>query len=186
MYAEELAKAQHARLAENILLTNQRALEYLRWNLPTSTKQDKAQSLRAIPEKHGLDANEWKFLRIDNAIKNPLSLLDKLEDGTVTQDEVKAVKYVYPELHAEIVQGVTQGIFEMKQRGDSLPVEKVAQLGLVLDAPVDPILEQDFIRPVQRALALPPGGEGATAQQQSAPPQINRDLLTPIDQGLLG
>jgi len=47
------------------------------------------------------------FLRKLNAVRNPLVLLEQLEDGEVDQDTVRAVSSVYPTLYLDMVQEVT-------------------------------------------------------------------------------
>jgi hypothetical protein len=88
---------------------------------------------------------------------------------------------VYPEIHAELVQETTQQIWEMKSQGKYLTMDKVTQLGIVLDAPVDSILEQSRISSIQASF-IPP------EQPQDAPPPmpagqpIGPALMTPLDQ----
>lgn len=178
-YAQTLASMGQPALADNVLQTNQRAVDYLRHNMPPSTKANSSTSLMFQPTKHGLSQDEWKFFRIDKAIKSPLSLLDNIEDGTVTREEVKAVQYVYPDLYSNIVQTVTEGVYNLKQDGNFLPMDKVTQLGIVLDAPIDPMLDPSFVADIQAALEVP--------EQPGPKPQRNdqidpMNLQTPAEQ----
>lgn len=183
-YADSVAAFHQEKLAQEIMATYGRAADYLRYNMPPSTAANKSTSLMRQPENMSLSADEWKFLRIDQIIKHPMGLLDNLEDGTVTPEEVKAVKYVYPELYHEVVSGVTQGIFELKQAGEFVSLEKVTQLGIVLDAPIDPVLEPSFIADVQASLDIPqePGPEPQAQPNAIDPTQ----LMTPMQQSSYG
>lgn len=183
-YAEAVSAMNQKALAQEILLTNARATQYLQANIPQSLTSKKASSLREVPKPHGLDAQEWKFLRIDQAIKNPLSLIDKLEDGQLTTDEVKAVKYVYPELHQEIVSSVSEHILEMKQEGKFLPIDKITHLGIVLDSPVDSFLEPEFVGQIQASLQNPPP-EALPTEPQQGKGMVMQDLLTPLEKSLV-
>lgn len=178
-YARDLADAHQADLGQEILATNKRAVDYLTHNLPPSTKANKSTSLMFQPTNHSLSQDEWKFFRIDEVIKKPMKLMQNIEDGTVTPEEVKAVKYVYPEVYSQVVQGVTQGIFDLKQEGKFVSLEKVTQLGIVLDAPIDPVLEPGFVADVQASMDVP--------QQPGPAPQRNdriqpMNLQTPLEQ----
>jgi hypothetical protein len=120
---------------------------------------------------------EYKFFRIDRAIKNPLTLLDDMESGDLSRDAAKAIKHVYPEYHAEVVGAVAQGIYETKAAGNYLPMSKIAMLGLVLDAPVDSTQTPEYIGAVQQALNSPP----LHGQAEEPPPTPQPGL---VSQGL--
>lgn len=171
-YADALTAVNQAALGQELVMANQRAAEYLRYNMPPSRKTNNSTSLMKVPETHGLSADEWKFFRVDNAIKKPLSLLENIGNGSVTSEEVRAIKYVYPELYSEVVQGVTQGIFDLKQAGEHVSMDKVTQLGIVLDAVIDPVLEPSFIADVQASMQVP--------EQPGPEPQRN-DQIDPVN-----
>ncbi len=184
--AEALTAAQQQRLASEMILTNARATQYLQNNMPQSKKTKDATGLMRHPDIHGLSNKEWEFLRKDKAVKHPLSILDKLESGDLTTAEVRAVKYVYPELHKEIVSGISERVLEMKQRGEFLPVEKVAQLGIVLDSPVDTFLEPQFVNTLQAALAQPsPDQATGSAHGVNNGAIGTQNLMTPMEKSLL-
>lgn len=170
-YAMAVEAAGQPKLAQEILLANMRASQYLQANMPPSMKVNQSTSLMAQPKMHGLSMDEWKFLRIDGAVKSPLSLMDKIEDGSVTREEVQAVKYVYPDIYTQMVAGVTEGIYDLKQEGKTISLEQVTNLGIVLDAPIDPVLEPSFISAVQATLQIP--------EQPGPAPQRN-DAIDPM------
>jgi hypothetical protein len=181
-YADSLARAGQADLANQMLSMNGRAVQYLQLNAPTGRTAKTAASLGPMPKYEGLDMKDYKFLRIGNAVTNPLSVLDRIQDGTVSRDELAAMKYVYPELHADIVSNTQQEIVAMKARGEFLPADKISTLGLVLDAPVAPMLEKGFIDAVQASLAP------AQAEPPAQPPVdasvTPDDFRTPLEKTL--
>lgn len=188
-YAQQLQEQGYGQFAGEMLNTYQRAQQYLQYNMPPRKGTLNTGSLKQPPVFKDLNQNEWKFLRLDKALKNPFSLLDNLEKGTVSRDEVMAVKYVYPEWHREIVSAAAQEIYQMKSEGKFMPVDKIAQLGIVLDSPIDSTLEPDFVNTVQAALNAPP----ANQPQQNPPTQqpfsqsvAETGLLTPLQQSLIG
>jgi hypothetical protein len=182
-YAKAMEGAGQAELAKYTMEAYLRATAYLQHNMPTgSIGIAGAMSLRGNPQRDGLSAKEWKFMAIDAAIKNPLSLMDKLASGEVSRDEVRAVKYVYPNLHAEMVSLATEEVFLAKQKGKYLDYERIQLLGTALDAPIDFFQEPQNTAEVQQALAMPePEGPKPSRPQTSTP----TDLLTPIDKAIL-
>lgn len=165
-------------LAKHIGLTNMRAVQYLRSIMPPRRLANHMGSLRAYPKIHGMDMQEFKFLRATEGITSPFAILDKLEDGSASRDEVRAMKYVYPELHAEIVQESMRQIMEMKADGRYMPMDKIANLGIVLDSQIDTMLQPDRISAIQQSFAAPPGPKPSNPPEQ---PFTSQSLQTPID-----
>lgn len=174
-----LEAAGYAELASHIGLTNQRAVQYLMANMPGRRAAADAASLRKPLKVRGLDMDEYQFLRKLNGISDPFSVLDKLNSGSMSRDEVRAMKYVYPELHSAIVHETAQQIADMKADGQYLPMDKVAHLGIMLDSPVDSILQPERVNAIQSSFVPP------EQPKDSSPPQDSQfstaSLQTPID-----
>jgi hypothetical protein len=163
-YARQLEAAGHLELAQETLLMNMRAVQYLQNNMPPSLKAKGAGKLGPMPKYHGVDLKGYKFMRQLSAIEQPMDVIERVASGDISRDEVKAIKYVYPELHAEMVVETTNAIMEMKAAGEFLPADKIATLGVVLDAPVDTTLTTEFIAGVQASFVA------AQPPQPSPPP----------------
>lgn len=163
----------HPDFAAQLLGTYTRARNYLQMNMPPSVNTLNGSNLRKMPTPKGLNFGEYRFMRIQNVIRNPMSFLDKVENGDISSDEARAIKYVYPELHAQVTESVSQEIYEMKLKGDYLPMDKVASLGIALDYPVDSTLTSEYIGAVQTALNTPPA--------PPPPPLVSGQGLTPSD-----
>ncbi len=167
-FANSMAMMGHPEMAKEAMDQYQRASDYLNYNKPVSGKVKQAGQMGKIPAVMGLSTKDMKFLRIDRAIKNPLSLLDDLENGSLSREAVKAVKYVYPTLHQDLVFRASQEMLAAKQEGKFVPADKIAMLGTVLDAPIDSKLEKPFIDAVQSALAT--NSQPQPKPQPNAPP----------------
>ncbi len=187
--ADSLSAMGHPELAQEFVLQNQRAVEYLQWNSRGVDRKAKGLGqLTKPPKATQMDDKAWKFLRIDKAIKAPLAtLFGGLEDGSLSRDQVKAIKYVYPDLHAEVVTHAAQEIMALKNEGKYVGADKVAGLGLLLDAPVDSTLEKGYIDAVQQALAANREPQPAP-QQQSSKPFVSEStpFQTPLQSSLAG
>ncbi len=141
-------------MADAALKQYDAAVAYLRYNMPQNPKIRAMGSAGKLPIESSLDSKSMKFMLMDNAIRNPLSLIDRLEDGTINPIEVKAVKYVYPEFHAQLVDTARTELMEMKMEGKFLPTDKVALLGTALDEPIDSTLTKEFVDTIQAAHAV--------------------------------
>lgn len=152
----------HPDLANEMAAQYQRATDYLNFNKPKDAKLRSAGSLGKMPARLGLDTKEMRYMRIFSAVSKPMSIVDGILDGTVSREAVNAIAYVMPDWHADIVSRAANMTLQAKEEGKFLPADKIATLGVVLNAPVDSKLEKSFIDEVQRGLQ-------ANNQPQPAP-----------------
>lgn len=176
-FAESLAATGHPELGQEIMNSYQRAAQYVAYN---QKKERPPTTLTKQPKSWGLDAQEWKTLRSLGIIGRPLSVLDKMQDGSLSIDEVKTLKYVYPDVHKVIVEEVSAAIFQAHQEGKTLPVDKVTQLGVALDSPIDFYLEPEFVASVQASMVIPQQNPQGAPASSSASMGTETDLLTPL------
>ncbi len=180
--AADLAKQGHEDLAVAMMDLNQRASMYMMYNAVPRSAAKGIKSLRPHTVSKTPSLMEFGFGRKYKGVKGPLSLLDDISDGSVSRDTVSAVKYVYPELHTEIVSQTMSQVAEMKANGDYLPMDKIVTLGLALGAPIDRVLEKDYVTGVQMALNAPPADQPPPKDQP--PPTVvamdQNGLLTPL------
>ncbi len=149
-YANKLHEIGQEELGQEILATNQRAKEYLLFNMPANPKNQKAGSLRELPTPLSLDSKQFKFMTIHSAITKPVeTIVAGLEDGSLNRTQVNAIRYVYPNVIEATTEMVQSKIVETKAEGKFLPADKIATLGILLDAPVDTTLQKSFIDAVQ-------------------------------------
>lgn len=172
----------YADLAGAMAGVNAKAVQYLLWNMPPGNFGKQLGSLRKKPLSIAPTLQEYKFNRIHKAVTNPFSILEDLEKGSVSRDAVGAIKYVYPELHTELVNTATEQIYELKAQGKYLPLNKISELSIVLDAPLDSTMESEYINAVQVALNTPSPEE----LEANPPPQPPMPLQAGMQaQGLM-
>ena len=137
----DLANALGAKLAEITAYVNAQA--------PASTQTPLTPGMgKDLPSP----SEQARFLAIARAAENPLSVLDDLEKGTLTSEQMQVVRDLYPELHADLV---TRVVSKLADRKRPLPYAQRLQLGILLAAPTDPSLEPDFIAETQASFAKP-------------------------------
>lgn len=91
-----------------------------------------------------------KFERTVTAATYPLSILTSLQNGSLTTEEVNAVKFIYPKLYSQIQMGVME---ETARLNEELPYQKRIQLSILFQVPLDNAMKPEFIQMLQTNLA---------------------------------
>ena len=170
--SEAMTAAGHPELGQEMAQTYGRAVAYIKKNQPKSGKETNAGKLTKPIKALSPSTQGMRFMRQMRAATNPLSIIDDLMDGKVSSEAVAAVKYINPDLHADIVYRAQQQIMTNKEAGKFMAADKLAMLGTVLDAVVDSSLEPEFVDAVQQGLAA----NKAPAPQTPQGPPPNTDV----------
>jgi hypothetical protein len=101
------------------------------------------------------------FMRKYDAVHDPASVLEDMRRGYVTQEQVDALKAVFPRMYAEIQQRVSDGLKEAKTPP---PYETRKQISILFGIAADGTMEPAFIRTMQ----APNGTAGQTPEKQDA------------------
>lgn len=135
-------------LADGVALGATRAVQYLASQLPPAD-QTTLFGAHLEPSQFEIDS----FLRRYEAIEDPLSLLDRMAEGSLHVEHVEAAQAVYPQIMADVRARVTETLGELEE-----PPAYVArlQLGTLLGVAADPTLEPSFIDALQRRYAHTP------------------------------
>jgi len=143
-----------------------RALEFLNSKLPKDVHSSEGMAALAR-ERHVSDLELSKFARYLSAIEDPLSVVEDLQSGTVTREQVEAVKVVYPDIYDRMVQETYQYIDDSKNK---VSYNKKIQLGVLLDIPTDSSLRRDAVADLQTRFRPEPENATATGTQGQAGP----------------
>jgi hypothetical protein len=140
-----------------------RATLYLAQALPSSrpTNALTPKLDRAEPS----DSEKATFTRIYQAVHDPTSVLARVEDGTVTPDEVAAIQATAPETYAAMSTQLKDSLATAKDP-KRLPYARRLALSVFLQAPVDATMTPQFIAACQAASAppSPPPSKGGHAK----------------------
>jgi hypothetical protein len=117
------------------------------------------------------------FMRYVNAVDQPLQVIDKIADGTVTPEETEALKVVHPDLFARLQRRVMDGILD---KGSEVPYQAKLTLSAIFDIPTDYTLQPEFIAEMQNLFA--DQDQGAQASQQTKRPKskLKLDPMTAV------
>ncbi|MES2200611.1 MAG: hypothetical protein V4498_00005 [candidate division FCPU426 bacterium] len=182
--AAAIAQMGHQDLANEMQAQYMRATAYLAYNRPADAKIKAASSLGRTPVRMGLDSKEMRYMNILSAVSSPMSIVDGILDGSTSRAQVNAIAYIMPEWHADIVSRAASMCMQAKEEGKYLPADKVATLGVLLNAPVDSKLEKSFIDEVQKAhMANAEPQQGPNEKPQAPQPGMlaqSADYATPM------
>lgn len=159
-------RAVNALLADRIESTLARAIEFLS---------------RMMPRKPGLPGmsigpDNWQpsdmemrtWARYVAAVDDPMGVVERLADGTVTPEDAQAMREVYPEMFAQIQAEIMMQLGELRA---TLPYERRLALSIFSGVPVDPVLDPRVLSRIQAAYAVEEGTDGG-AQAPRAQPQF--------------
>lgn len=74
-----------------------------------------------------------RFARVWAAVERPMTVLEDLERGTATPDQVEALRVVHPETYQSIRAAVSGALLDVSRRGGRIPIAMRQQLDLLLD-----------------------------------------------------
>jgi hypothetical protein len=115
------------------------------------------------------DSELYRFNRRVAVVHDPKVAMDKIADGSVTPEEIDALRSVYPEIFEKLKADVTQAVME---KGDKIPYDKRITIGTIFGVPTDPSLEPEMIGKLQSTFdVVDEGGrpDGATDSVKRKP-----------------
>lgn len=124
---------------------SQRAAEFLASKVPKGTVD--ARSLTPHLEKPIVsDAEKAEFLTYVRAVRNPMSVVADLKNGSLVPEEVEALRAVYPKIFARLREMVGAGLREATKKPS---YQATIRLGILFDTPTDATLDPMFVHAVQ-------------------------------------
>lgn len=156
-------------MAMGMIGTAQRAVQFLADKLPTPLHDVHSYtplSSTPTPSKGELAT----FARYFQAVDKPLTVLRDLSTGTVTREQIEALKAVYPELYGSIRSQAFERLRDMDRTGKRVPVREQILLDslLELNGAANGALSPQFGAQFGPAIG--------TTQQQQQPKQSSRRL----------
>ncbi len=103
----------------------------------------------AVPSRPELE----KFSRYLRTVEDPLSVLDDLNRGRLSREQVETLKVVDPGVYEDLQTRVMEKLGDTTER---LPYLKRVQLGMLLEIPTDPSLQPGRVRMSQELYAQAP------------------------------
>lgn len=160
--------------------TSGRAIAYLQKNAP----QDQGNPSPLQPQLQKptySDTDVAAYARRLAAIENPLSILDDMRHNRLTPEAVDAVRQVYPGVFRQLQVKMQETVAQSKEK---IPYDKIVQMSVLFETPLDGTMEPGFIKAVQAAFAeqqaQKPAKSAVVAGKQAI--RISQMMKTPTEQ----
>lgn len=119
-----------------------------------SSLRPKAQKFSPFgPEVAPSDFQRAAFKRAAEAVLDPVGVMHRVIDGTVSMADVQALQTVYPELYSGMRQAVATEMAQAVKKGTQVPYSTRLGASLFLGMPVDPSMSPASILSAQGAFA---------------------------------
>lgn len=92
-----------------------------------------------------------KFARYWGAVNNPVSVLQDMATGIVTDEQIEAVRAVYPELHLKLSERLLERAAEADARGERLPMQTRSQIGRFVGVQIEPAFRSTVLDVLEQA-----------------------------------
>lgn len=170
-------------MAEALTKLSDKNINWLQQNMPPmkGSKGKDMGKMRPVPMPKALDYQEHIFNKKYGAMKNPFAVLGDLEEGQLSKDSVLAMKANWPQTYNLIVQEAQHQVATMKANGETLPMEKITQLSILLQKPLDSTLEPQFVQGVQASFAVQPDQQSQSSAPGQQPSTDIQSLMTPSE-----
>lgn len=160
----------NADLASASLLKFVQSADFLRAKLPQPTVSAET-TLQPHLEKPRYSPDDMaKFLRYQQAVDNPLGVIQSAARGVVSREGSEVLRTLYPELSAQLDRALVQGASIKKT---PLQYAEKIRLSALTGRPLDPTLTPQFVNSIQSLYSAP--------EQQRPPPRpinLKRALYT--------
>lgn len=146
-------------IAPHIFSAATNAVQFLSSKLPGSGNellQDKPMEPSQAQKKAWLDLHA--------IVNNPLSVLERVKDQSLTRHHLEALQSVYPDLHQEMVAKMQQQLGQMKLSGQILPYQKRVALSKFMGTPLDSTMTPAHMQGIIQSASMNTGPEAQTRQ----------------------
>lgn len=153
---------------ENMMLNQARARVsgYL-----NTLRPEKNPSKLPFDSNRSQKAKEREYKKALGFAANPLSVMNLVNRGNLTPDDMKHFKSMWPEVHDHLSKKITERIINAQLKGESPPYAKRQAMSLFLGADLDSSFTPQSIGVVQGMYAA------KSAQRQAAPAQGSKKAV---------
>lgn len=157
-------------IAPHVFMATNSAIAYLNSKLPPFGSE---LPLDEVVEPAKAEQKRW--MEIYDTLNDPLSIIKATQDRTLTDEQLDAVKAVYPDIYGEIALKVQTKISEIMEKGETIPYAKRVALGKLLGLPLDATMTTQSMQAVLMSASPNMGPEAQEMQQQKlSGPQITQ------------
>ena len=156
--------------AQSIAQTVGTAVQYLSSLRPN---EDKGQPLDSTPKVSSVA--QAKYNNALDIAGQPLSILPKIKNGTITADDLTTLKTVFPSMYQGLTQKIYDKMNEHLTSEKTIPYQTRLGLSLFLGHPLDSTMTPGAIQTLQGAQG-PTANQAANAQAKPQGPHSMKDI----------
>jgi hypothetical protein len=120
------------------------------------------------------DEEITKFERKAAVVRNPMVAIERLKQGSITLDEVQALRAAWPEMYQDIVMTVAENMDSLQ---DELSYDRRVALSIFTGVPVDSTMRRTFIASIQGMYAKEREPEPKQSTQSFRPDKIGKEAV---------
>lgn len=127
--------------------------------------------------------------KYDNALNiaaKPLTVLNKIQKGTLSSDDVVAIKTLYPGLYTNLTRKLMDEVVRSQDKGLVIPYKTKMALSLFLGQPMDSTMTPNALQSIQggfmRSVAKQSAQQSPAPHSTSKLGKINTSYMTPTQQ----
>lgn len=148
------------------------AVNYLNSQRPESVRQSPLDQTFPIST-----AQKAQYDQTLNVAEQPLVVLDKIKEGTITTSDIKTLTAVYPNLYHNIAKQLTAEMIASVSKGNIIPYKTRIGLSMYLAQPLDSTLQASSIIAAQ---PKPPEAEQGSPSASAARPKKSMTALNKL------
>lgn len=133
---------------------------------------------KLTPSQRVPEFQQRAFLEAAEVVDDPLRVLDAAERGTLSIEQVSALRAVYPALHSQLVQQVVE---EVADRDAEIPYQARVTLSVLTGVATDPSLSPEYVARSQAVWAAQPdtaAPDSAVTPGNAKPPDLSGQTFT--------
>ncbi len=113
-----------------------------------------------------------KFARYWSAVNNPVTVLHDMALGIVTDEQIEAIRTVYPELHVKLSERLLERAAELDAAGERLPIQTRLQIGRFVGVQIEPAFRPSVLELLDQARQGAVDARQQPTPRPSAPPNL--------------
>lgn len=106
------------------------------------------------------------FARYAAAAEDPMGVVERLSDGSITPEDAETMKTLYPETYADIVMQIVSQLPTLRK---TLPYQRRLALSMFAGVAVDPTMDPKVLSQLQASFAAEEGTEGGQMAPRAQP-----------------
>lgn len=130
--------------AQAFSATTARAVQLLSQAKPNTTPHSPLDSKRVLTE-----GDKTQYNRTLDIAQQPLSVLARIKNNTLTSSDVITLKTLYPTIYNGLSQRIMNEVIETVHKGKTIPYTTRMQLSVFLGRPLDSTMTQPFMAAAQ-------------------------------------